>query len=82
MIEIIQVNINGQDKPGLVSAFSSILAKYSASILDIGQSNIHQSLTLGILFLTDQEKSGFIMKDLLFKASEPVSYTHLRAHET
>ena len=70
MIEIIQVNINGQDKPGLVSAFSSILAKYSASILDIGQSNIHQSLTLGILFLTDQEKSGFIMKDLLFKASE------------
>ena len=70
MIEIIQVNISGEDKPGLTTALTSILAQYDATILDIGQENIHKSLALGILFLTTQEKSGFIMKDLLFKASE------------
>lgn len=70
MIEIIQVNISGEDKPGLTSALTSILAQYDAFILDIGQENIHKSLTLGILFKTTTDKSGFIMKSLLFKASE------------
>ena len=69
-IEIIQVNISGDDRPGLTSQLTGILANYDAFILDIGQANIHQSLTLGILFKTTVEKSGFIMKDLLFKASE------------
>lgn len=69
-IEIIQVNIFGEDKPGLTSAFTEILANHDADILDIGQANIHQSLTMGILFKTSRDKSGFIMKDLLFKASE------------
>lgn len=69
-IEIIQVNFGGDDKPGLVAAMTEILASYDAGILDIGQANIHKSLTLGILFKTTRDKSGFIMKDLLFKASE------------
>ena len=69
-IEIVQVNIFGVDKPGLTTAFTEILARYDAFILDIGQANIHQSLTLGILFRSTKDKSGFIMKDLLFKASE------------
>ena len=69
-IEIVQVNIFGVDKPGLTTSFTEILAQYDAFILDIGQANIHQSLTLGILFRTTKDKSGFIMKDLLFKASE------------
>ena len=68
--EIIQVNISGYDKPGLTTSLTDILAKYDAFILDIGQANIHQTLTLGILFSTEPDKSGFIMKDLLFKASE------------
>ena len=69
-IEIIQVNISGEDKLGLTSAFSEILARYDATILDIGQANIHQSLTLAMLFKTTTEKSGAIMKDLLLTASE------------
>ena len=69
-IEIIQVNISGDDKPGLTAALTGILSKYDAFILDIGQANIHQTLTLGILFKTTTQKSGFIMKDLLFAASE------------
>lgn len=69
-IEIIQINIAGADKTGLTSSLTEILARYDASILDIGQANIHQSLTLGILILTSPDKSGWIMKELLFKASE------------
>ncbi|MBQ2107196.1 MAG: hypothetical protein II475_00745, partial [Bacteroidales bacterium] len=41
MIEIIQVNISGDDKPGLTAALMGILARYDAFVLDIGQSNIH-----------------------------------------
>lgn len=69
-IEIIQVNISGDDKPGLTTALTDILARHNATILDIGQANIHKTLTLGILFLTPRDESGFIMKELLFKASE------------
>ncbi|HQJ91179.1 MAG TPA: phosphoserine phosphatase SerB, partial [Paludibacteraceae bacterium] len=38
--------------------------------LDIGQADIHNSLSLGILFKSTQKDSGFILKELLFKASE------------
>ncbi len=69
-VEIIQINISGEDKPGMTSSLTEILARYDASILDIGQANIHQSLTLGILIKTTSDKSGCIMKELLFKASE------------
>ena len=69
-VEIIQINIAGADKPGMTSSLTEILARYDAFILDIGQANIHQSLTLGILIRTEPDKSGWIMKELLFKASE------------
>ncbi len=69
-VEIIQINISGEDKPGMTSSLTEILARYDAFVLDIGQANIHQSLTLGILFRTTSDKSGNIMKELLFKASE------------
>ena len=69
-IEIIQINISGEDKPGLTSSLTGILACHDAFILDIGQSNIHRTMTLGILFMTTTERSGQIMKELLFKASE------------
>jgi phosphoserine phosphatase len=69
-IELILINISGYDRPGVTSALSEILAKYDAQILDIGQADIHHSLSLGILFKTNSEVSGDIMKDLLFKAYE------------
>ena len=40
-VEIIQINISGEDKPGLTSTLTGILAGYEAFILDIGQANIH-----------------------------------------
>ena len=69
-IEIIQINISGEDKPGLTSSLTGILACHDAFILDIGQSNIHQSLTLGILFMTTPERSGQIMKEFMMSVRQ------------
>lgn len=69
-LELILVNILGYDRPGVTSALTEILANYDAAILDIGQSDIHHTLSLGLLFKTYSNVSGNIMKDLLFKASE------------
>jgi len=68
--ELILINISGFDRPGVTSALTDILSRYDAQILDIGQADIHHSLSLGILFKTSDDVSGNIMKDLLFKASE------------
>ena len=69
--EIFLLNISGQDKPGLTSELTSILADYNAKILDIGQANIHDTLSLGILFeVQSGKKSGAVLKDLLFKSYE------------
>ncbi len=68
--EIILVKISGDDKPGVTSSLAAIIAKHNATILDIGQADIHNSLSLGILFKSKQEDSGFILKDILFKCSE------------
>ena len=68
--EIILLNINGEDKVGLTAALTEILAKHEAFILDIGQSDIHRNLSLGILFKSMHNNSGEILKDLLFKAYE------------
>ena len=68
--EQILIRITGQDRPGLTAAVMGILAKYDAQILDIGQADIHSTLSLGILMRIDEMKSGLAMKELLFKATE------------
>lgn len=68
--ELILIRITGEDRPGLTASVTDILAKYDATILDIGQADIHNTLSLGILCKADEHHSGFIMKELLFKASE------------
>ena len=69
--EIILLNISGQDKPGLTSSLTSVLAEYGAKVLDIGQANIHDTLSLGILFeIQSGKRSAAVLKDLLFKAYE------------
>ncbi|MDA3853271.1 MAG: phosphoserine phosphatase SerB [Bacteroidales bacterium] len=81
--EIILLQISGEDKPGITAAVTAILAEYDANILDIGQADIHNTLSLGILFeVSKGNESAPILKDLLFAAYEmglkakfkPISY--------
>lgn len=68
--EQILISITGQDRPGLTASVMSILAQYGAQVLDIGQADIHSTLSLGILMRLDEIHSGQVMKELLFKATE------------
>ena len=68
--EQILIRITGQDRPGLTASVMKILARYDAQILDIGQADIHSSLSLGVLIRIDAKHSGQVMKELLFKATE------------
>lgn len=78
--EIIIARISGLDRPGVTTALTAIIGHYQATILDIGQANIHHSLSLAIMFEAETSKSGYILKDLLFKADElnvSVGFTYL-----
>lgn len=68
--EQILIRITGQDRPGLTASVMGVLAKYGAQVLDIGQADIHATLSLGILMRLDELHSGQVMKELLFKATE------------
>lgn len=67
--ELILIRISGLDRPGLTASITAILSEYDVDILDIGQADIHSTLSLGLLFKCKEKDSGNIMKDLLFKAS-------------
>ena len=68
--ELIVSRISGVDRPGLTASVTAILSKYQVDIMDIGQADIHSTLSLGILFKCSDQDSGNIMKELLFKASD------------
>jgi len=71
MNEIILLNISGEDKPGVTSSITSILAKFDIEILDIGQAVIHNTLSLGILIgVPEEAESSPVLRDVLFKAHE------------
>lgn len=69
--ELVLMNVQGEDRPGVTASLSRVLAEHKVEILDIGQSVIHNDLGLGILFgLTAESDSSPVLKDLLFKAYE------------
>lgn len=58
------------DRLGVTAKLTEILAQNNANILDIGQADIHNNLSLGILIQCDASTSGEILKELLFKSYE------------
>lgn len=65
--ELILINISGKDRPGLTAGVTGVLSGKNIIILDIGQSVIHDYLSLGILIGVPKESvSETILKDLLF----------------
>lgn len=71
MREIILIHANGEDRPGITSMLTGVLAASGVDILDIGQVVIHDHLTLGMLMaLPESGQSTPVLKDILFKAHE------------
>lgn len=79
MTELVLIRITGADKPGVTASISSILAQYEVTVLDIGQAEIHDSLSLGILAaIPSTAEAAPVLKDVLFRVHEmglAVSFT-------
>ncbi len=71
MPEIIQIDIGGRDRPGISMALTEVLARYGVTVLDMGQSVIHDTLALGLLVEVPDDGAGCaVFRELLFKAHE------------
>ncbi len=71
MREIVLIDIAGRDRPGITMGLTEVLARYDVTILDIGQSVIHNTLALGLLVELPDDSSGCpVFRELLFKAHE------------
>ncbi len=71
MNEIILINIAGDDQPGVTVAVTQLLARYGVNLLDMGQSVIHDTLSLGFLIeVPASSESSPLLKDILFAAHE------------
>jgi phosphoserine phosphatase len=69
--ELLLITLSGHDRPGVTSTVTTVLANYRASVLDIGQAVIHDTLTLGMLVeIPGEYESAPVLKDLLFCAHE------------
>lgn len=69
--ELVLIRVSGADKPGVTASITAILADYGVTLLDIGQAEIHDTLSLGILAAipSDADSAG-VVKDVLFKVHD------------
>lgn len=71
MRDITLITVTGPDRPGITAALTSELAAYNVNVLDIGQSVIHNSLSLGFLIeIPDQAEESPVFRKLLFRAHD------------
>ena len=71
MSSIILINVSGRDRPGLTASLTEILADHGIDVLDIGQSVIHDTYSLGVLMeVPEDRESSPVLKDLVFRAHE------------
>lgn len=71
MKEIVLITVSGQDRPGLTSRLTAVLAQHDVTVLDIGQSVIHDNLSLGMMIEIPPATAGCkLFKELLFVGHE------------
>ena len=82
--ELILLRITGEDRPGLTASFMEILARYDADVMDIGQADIHNTLSLGIMiyhtFLHLCLYATFVLSDVECHLAQPVCYEFAKRH--
>ncbi|HWB15359.1 MAG TPA: phosphoserine phosphatase SerB [Vicinamibacterales bacterium] len=69
MQEIVLLHITGEDRPGLTTALTGVLASHGIRILDMNQTVIHRTMLMGMLVqIPPSSESTALLKDLLFTA--------------
>lgn len=67
--EVLLLHFTGNDRPGLTSSLTDVLAQHGIAVLDINQSVAHRTLSLGMLIRIPQaEGQTAMLKDLLLTA--------------
>jgi phosphoserine phosphatase len=69
MNETILIHFSGQDRPGITTSVTGILADYHACVLDIGQAVVHETLALGLLIEVAAGKPFTPLKNALIVRS-------------
>ena len=77
MNETVLIHFSGQDKPGLITSLTAILAAHNACVMDIGQAVVHQTLALGLLVDLPQGESFAPLEAALRARSEELGL-HVR----
>ncbi|HXQ36856.1 MAG TPA: phosphoserine phosphatase SerB, partial [Anaerolineales bacterium] len=76
MQEPILISITGMDRPGITATVTQILSDFDADVLDIGQSVIHDSLSLGMLVqIPEQETDRKAVIDAVQGAVDQLNLT-------
>ena len=64
MSQIILATFSGRDVPGLTSKMMALCAEYQSDILDVGQSVIHDRLSIGLLVSVSSERVERLQQSL------------------
>ena len=67
MNQPILISITGMDRPGITATITQVLADFDVNILDIGQSVIHEALSLGMLVQVPVESDAVAVKESVQK---------------
>ena len=75
MKELILISITGMDRPGITASITQILAEHDVNVLDIGQSVIHDALSLGMLAGIPNGTGIQIVKEAVQRKIEELNLT-------
>lgn len=71
MKQPILISITGMDRPGITASITDVLATFDVNILDIGQSVIHDALSLGMLTqIPDESEADTVKQAVQMKIDE------------
>lgn len=67
MNQPILISITGMDRPGITATITQVLSEFNVNVLDIGQSVIHDALSLGMLVQVLAESDAETVKEAIQK---------------
>ena len=74
------MTVSGKDQPGLMAMLTSLLARYQAQVLDIGQAVIHEELALGLLVhVPEAQEAGKLRAALEALAAQSGAVVEVRS---
>ena len=75
------ITVAGKDRVGIIASVTHTLAERNVNVLDITQTILPPDF-FTMVMLVDTGACTVSFGDLADQMAAPVSYTHLRAHET